>query len=155
MRLAAALALSRIGIDCTRPKQAPTTNNSAVVAFEIDAPPSESLSVGATNTTAPSSTYIEICEFTIILKVSAWVRILILAAVRDTSAASSNSSALRALLSRTSLKPSRKSVSLSNSRRSQAADSAFCALSRRFFRWNMIPAPKTMTKVMRKAASDR
>ena len=62
MRSAAALALSRIGIDCTRPKQAPTTNNSAVVALAIEEPPSESLRLGATKTTAPSKMYIEICD---------------------------------------------------------------------------------------------
>ena len=88
MRLAATLALSKIGIDCTSPKHAPTTNNSAVVVFAIDAPPSVSLRFGATKTTAPSRMYIEICEVTIILKVSACVRILILAAVFDTSNAS-------------------------------------------------------------------
>ncbi len=127
MRSAAALALSRIGIDCTRPKQAPTMNNSAVVVLAIDEPPSVSLKFGATNTTAPSRMYIEICDVTIILKVSAWVRILMLAAVFDTSRASSNRSSLRAVLSLTSLKPSRKSTSRSNSRRSHAADSPFCA----------------------------
>ena len=46
MRSAAALALSRIGIDCTRPKQAPTMNNSAVVVLAIEEPPSESLKFG-------------------------------------------------------------------------------------------------------------
>ena len=96
-------------------------NISAVVVLVSDAPPSVSLNCGATNTTAPSSTYMEICDVTISLNVSAWVLILMLAAVRDTSTASSNRSSLRALLSRTSLKPSRKSVSRSNSRRSRAA----------------------------------
>ena len=56
-RSAAALAFNRIGIDCTKPKQAPTTNSSAVVAFGIEAPPNDSLNRGAANTTAPSSTY--------------------------------------------------------------------------------------------------
>ena len=62
------------------------------MVFEIDEPPSVSLRLGATNTTAPSKMYIEICDVTIILKVSAWVRILMLAAVFETSTASSNKS---------------------------------------------------------------
>ena len=107
-------------------------NSSAVVVLAIDEAPSVSLRLGATKTTAPSRMYIEICDVTIILKVSAWVRILMLAAVFETSNASSNRSSLRAALSLTSLKPSRKSTSRSNSRRSHAADSPFCAASRLF-----------------------
>ena len=70
-------------------------NIRAVVVFVSASPPSDSLNWGATNTTAPSKTYIDICDVTIILKVSAWLLILMLAAVRDTSTASSNRSALR------------------------------------------------------------
>ena len=72
--------------------------------------PLVSLSAGTTNTTAPSSRYTEACVNTNRLKVSLWVRILMLVAVRDTSTLSSNKSSLRGWLSRTSLKPSRRSV---------------------------------------------
>ena len=58
IRSAAALAFSKIGIDCTRPKHAPTMNMSAVVVLVMDAPPSAALNCGATNTTAPSRMYI-------------------------------------------------------------------------------------------------
>ncbi len=67
--------------------------------------------------------------------------------LRHFASASSNRSSLRARLSLTSLKPSRKSISRSNSRRSHAADSPFCAASRLFLRWKMTPAPVTMTTV--------
>ena len=137
MRSAAALAVSSTGIDCTRPKQAPTTNISAVVVLVSEAPPSVALNCGATNTTAPSSTYIETCEVTISLKVSAWLLILMLAAVRETSTASSYRSSLRAVLSLISLKPSRKSVSRSNSRRSHSAACCFSAARRLFLKWKI------------------
>ena len=74
-----------MGIDCTRPKHAPTTNTRAVIVFVIEPAPIESPMVGTTNTTAPSKAYIELCNSTIRLKVSAWVRILMLAAALDTS----------------------------------------------------------------------
>ena len=47
MRSAEALALSRIGIDCTSPKQAPTMNISAVVVLVSATPPSELLKTAA------------------------------------------------------------------------------------------------------------
>ena len=73
-----------IGIVCTRPMQTPTMNTSAVMVLVIE-PSVVLLNTGTTNTTAPSSMYIEVCENTSRLKVSLWVRILMLAAVRDTS----------------------------------------------------------------------
>ena len=116
---------------------------SAVVVFVIDVPPSVVAELRRDeHDGAEQHVHGEICDFTISLKVSAWLRILILAAIRDTSTASSNRSSLRALLSRTSLKPSRKSVSRSNSRRSHCADFLLLGLSRRFFRWNMMAAPR-------------
>ena len=69
------------------------------MVLEMDEPPNESLNLGATNTTAPSNMYMEACADTIRLKVSLWLRILMLAAVLDTSTASSNKSSLRAVLS--------------------------------------------------------
>ena len=85
MLSAAAFAADKMGIDCTRPKHAPITNTSAVTVFAMDAPPSVSLSTGTANTMAPSMAYIELCSNTMRLKVSACVRILMLAAVLDTS----------------------------------------------------------------------
>ena len=124
MPSATAFAAVKIGIDCTRPKHAPTTNNRAVVAFAMEAPPM-SLKLGATNTMAPSMMYIELCETTIRLKFSVSVRILMLAAFLDTSTMSSSRSSLRELLSLTSLKPSRRSARRSNSRFSQLRASLF------------------------------
>jgi hypothetical protein len=43
------------GIDCTRPKQAPTMNTSAVIALVTVPPPHVSLTMGTTKATAPSS----------------------------------------------------------------------------------------------------
>ena len=70
----------------------------------------------------------ELCENTNRLKVSLCVRILILAAVLETSIMSSNKASLRALLSRTSLKPSSRSVKRSNSRLSHSAASRVPAI---------------------------
>src|SRR5665811_2109104 len=68
MRSAAEFAISKIGIDCTSPKHAPTTNMRAVVVLVSDAPPSVSLNWGAAKTTAPSKTYMATCDDTISLK---------------------------------------------------------------------------------------
>src|SRR5450830_1229472 len=155
MRSAAELAISRTGIDCTSQKHAPTTNMRAVVVLVRDAPPRVSLNWGAANTTAPSKTYMATCDDTISLKVSAWLRILRLAAARDTSTESSNRSLLRARLSRTSLNPSMKSVSRSYNRRSHCADSCFSVIRRRFLTWNMAAAPETIMTVMANAANDK
>src|SRR5450755_4960847 len=155
MRSAAEFAISRTGIDCTSPKHAPTTNMRAVVVLVRDAPPRVSLNWGAANTTAPSKTYMATCDVTISLKVSAWLRILMLAAVRDTLTESSNKSLLRARLSLTSLDPSMKSVSRSYNRRSHSADSRFSTIRRRFLTWNIAAAPETITTVMANAANDK
>ena len=88
MLSAAALAAVKIGMVCTRPMQTPTTNISAVVVLAIE-PSVVLLSAGTTNTIEASSRYIEVCENTSRLKVSLWVRILMLAALRDTSTTSS------------------------------------------------------------------
>ena len=88
MLSAAALAAVRIGIVCTRPMQTPTTNISAVVVLAIE-PSAVLLSAGTTKTIEASSRYIEVCENTRRLKVSLCVRILMLAALRDTSTTSS------------------------------------------------------------------
>ena len=51
---AAVFAAVRMGIDCTRPKQAPTMKTRAVTVLAIDAPANVSLRAGTTNTTVPS-----------------------------------------------------------------------------------------------------
>ena len=96
-----------------------------------------------------------VCVDTICLKVSTWAPILMLAAVLDTSTASSNRSALRALLSLTSLKPSRKSASRSNNRRSCAAAFARSRGQAATLEWKIAPAATRITTLRTNAASDK
>jgi hypothetical protein len=77
------------------------------------------------------------------------------AAALDTSTASSNNSALRALWSLTSLNPSRKSARRSNNRRSSSAAFALSAVRRRLLKWNIVPARLTITTLRTNAASDK
>src|SRR6185369_7251008 len=85
IRSAAAFAAARTGIDCTRPKHAPTTNNRAVAVMTIELPSSDVTNLGATKTTAPSARYSAVCANTVRLWILLRLYILELAAALEIS----------------------------------------------------------------------